>query len=75
MNLTALQTHDYEASCQLVDDLDYTKEKWGLWLYSPGINDVDSYLMDWIAIKTLHDNIERLYQRLNKEIKKHLESE
>lgn len=72
MNLCALQNHDYESSCHKLDLDDLDKDKWGLFLLSFSINDVDSYLMDWVELKTLHDNVERLYKSLNKSVRDEL---
>lgn len=71
MNLLTLQQFDYKFSLQFLDDLGL-KNRWGLFMHCPGNNDTDSYLMDWSQLKTLHDNVERLYAKLNLEVKAYL---
>lgn len=72
MNLLTFQQYDYQHSCQSLDDLEELKQKWGLFMHCFTNNDTDSYLMGWVELKTLHDNIERLYKILHSVVEEEL---
>lgn len=75
MNLLTLQQYDYRYSCQSLDDLEDAKQKWGLFMHCMTVNDIDSYMMDWVQLKTLRDNVGRLYEKLNREVMKELDKD
>jgi len=72
MNLLSLQERDYKFSCQNLEGIEITHlnnhRRWGLFMHCHTINDTDSYLMDYCALKTLRDNAERLLISLDKAI-------
>lgn len=74
MNLLTLQQFDYEFSCKSLSDLQI-KNKWGLFMHCLDSKDTDSYWMSWMELKTLHDNVEKLYARLHREVKNKLMEE